>query len=90
MINVDGKVCAFCFGERLNVDTMVVHIMKARNDMDGLYTVILNEFLKRECTGFKYVNLEQDLGMEGLRKSKTSYHPIKRIKKYIIDLAPRP
>jgi len=47
---------------------------------------MMHEFLEKHGSIFEYVNLEQDLGIEGLRKSKESYHPIRLIDKYIINL----
>ncbi|MFA6282445.1 MAG: phosphatidylglycerol lysyltransferase domain-containing protein [Candidatus Omnitrophota bacterium] len=83
-IRVLGKICALTIAERLNKDTMVLHILKADPDMIGLYQVMTNEFMARESAGFKYVNFEQDLGVPGLRKAKLSYNPIELIKKYTL------
>jgi len=75
-IRVGGKPSAFIFAQALNPETLVVHALKADAAVPGLYQVMLNEFLSRQAQGFKYVNLEQDLGEEGLRKAKLSYHPV--------------
>jgi len=48
---------------------------------------MLWEFLNHETENFTYVNLEQDLGVEGLKRSKLSYHPQYMVKKYKITLA---
>ncbi|MDD5566122.1 MAG: phosphatidylglycerol lysyltransferase domain-containing protein, partial [Candidatus Omnitrophica bacterium] len=55
---MEGKACAVCIGQRLNQDTMVMHILKADPDIPGLYQTMLHEFLKREATVFTYINLE--------------------------------
>ncbi len=81
-IKVEGKISAVAIGERLNPNTLVLHILKANPNIEGLYQVMNNEFIVRQGADFEYVNLEQDLGVEGLRKSKLSYHPVKMIKKY--------
>lgn len=85
-IRVKGRMCALAIGEKLKNDTFVVHTLKALPDMPGLYQVINNEFLAKEAAGFEYVNLEDDLGAEGLRKAKLSYHPVNLVKKYTIKL----
>ena len=41
-------------------------------------------FVQREWSHVTFVNREQDLGLEGLRKSKMSYNPIRLVEKYEI------
>ena len=71
-------------GERLNSDTFCVHIEKADRSFDVIYTAINNLFVSSACEGYRYINREEDLGIEGLRKSKLSYHPVFLLNKYII------
>ena len=85
-IKVNGKIRAMAIAEALNVDTLVMHILKADPAMAGLYQVMLNDFLRVHADVFKYVNLEQDLGVAGMRASKQSYQPESLIKKYTISL----
>lgn len=86
VITIDGKVRAFTIGEQLNSDTFCVHIEKADASVDGLYPAINNEFLKYAAEGFKYVNREEDLGIEGLKKSKRSYNPVFVLDKYAVKI----
>lgn len=81
---VDEKCAAYTFGEMLNEDTLVIHIEKAHLEFEGAYQAINNLFLKNCCDEAKYVNREQDLGIEGLRRAKESYKPIRMVKKSII------
>jgi hypothetical protein len=85
VLMVEGKVRAVAIGQRLNSDTMVMHALKGMPDMPGVYQAMQNEFLAREGSAFTYVNMEQDLGIEGLRKSKLSYHPVKMVRKFRVS-----
>jgi hypothetical protein len=85
-ILIRGKVEAFTLGEPLNRDTVVIHIEKANPAFEGLYPTINQAFLENEWSGYTYVNREQDLGEEGLRKAKESYFPHHMVKKYTLML----
>jgi len=85
-ILINGKVEAFTLGEPLNGDTVVIHIEKANPSYEGLYTLINQAFLEKQWSGYTYVNREQDLGEEGLRKAKESYFPHHMVNKYTITL----
>lgn len=75
IIRIEGKIAAFTIGEGLNSDTFCVHIEKADTGYNGIYVGINNSFAKNAAVGYKYINREEDLGIEGLRRSKLSYHP---------------
>lgn len=75
VIRVGGKVEGFTIGSRINSDTMDIHIEKANAAINGAYTAVMNEFAKAESADFTYINREEDLGLEGLRRSKRSYYP---------------
>ncbi|MBI5251584.1 MAG: DUF2156 domain-containing protein [Desulfomonile tiedjei] len=83
-IVIDSRVEAFALGELLNDDTAVIHIEKANPHIPGLYAAINQMFCEREWTDVKYVNREQDLGVEGLRKAKQSYYPDHMVEKFIL------
>jgi hypothetical protein len=85
-ILIEGKVQAFTLGEPLNPETVVIHIEKANPAFEGLYAMINQAFLENEWSHFTYVNREQDLGEEGLRKAKESYFPHYLVHKYKIIL----
>ena len=85
-ILIEGQVQAFSFGEMLNTDTAVIHIEKANPEIDGLYTVINQRFCAAAWTNARFVNREQDLGLEGLRKAKQSYYPHHMVNKWIVQM----
>ncbi len=84
LIKVRGRFEAFTIGEMLNEDTAVIHIEKGNTDIFGIYPLINKEFVSRAFPHTKYINREEDMGEEGLRKAKMSYYPTKRLMKYII------
>ncbi len=86
LILINGRVEAFTLGEPLNPETVVIHIEKANPSFDGLYPTLNQYFLEHHWTGYRYVNREQDLGEEGLRKAKESYFPHHMVNKYILTL----
>lgn len=75
LLRQNGRVVAFTIGEELNEETFVVHIEKAFADVQGAYPMINREFAAHEAAGYTYINREEDLGLEGLRKAKLSYRP---------------
>ena len=84
VIRADGRVAAFTLGEKLNNSTFCVHIEKADTEYNGIYAGINNYFAKSAANGYKYINREEDLGIEGLRKAKSSYYPAFLLKKYTL------
>jgi hypothetical protein len=86
LIRVNGRFEAVTVGEQLNDNSVVIHIEKADSEIDGLYNLINRDFLKNEWSNLEYVNREQDLGVEGLRKAKLSYHPDYLIDKSIVKV----
>lgn len=75
LIRVQGEVIAFTLGERHSDALFVTHFEKAPADVQGAYTIINQEFTKNCLMDFEFVNREEDLGLEGLRKAKQSYNP---------------
>jgi hypothetical protein len=65
---------------------MVIHFEKGCPDYKGSYQAINKLFLENDDSTCEMVNREQDLGDEGLRKAKLSYHPVGYVKKYEVIL----
>ena len=82
LIRVEGKPVAFTLGEKLNNETFCTHIEKAYSEIRGAYPMINREFAANSLTGYKYINREEDMGSEGLRKAKLSYNPVMLLEKY--------
>ena len=79
------KLLAFTMGSFLNEDTFDIHFEKAWDDVPGAYNAINRAFagyLREKYPQLKWLNREDDLGLEGLRKAKLSYNPDHLVEKY--------
>jgi len=85
-IIADQKMVAYTIAEPLSQDTVVIHFEKGNPDYKGAYQAINQMFLEHNSEQFDFVNREQDLGDEGLRKAKLSYNPTNFLKKYRVTL----
>ncbi len=74
LIRANGKLVAFTLGEPITSDTFCVHVEKAA-DINGAYAIINQQFIEHEAAEFTYINREEDMGLENLRKAKLSYYP---------------
>ena len=81
-IFIGEKAVAFTLGTPINENIFDIFAEKALPEFSGAYAVINNEFAKR-LTAYKYLNREDDMGLEGLRKAKLSYRPNVILEKYI-------
>jgi len=83
---VGQEMVAYTIAEQLSKDMIVIHFEKANPDYKGAYQAINQMFLEHNGEQYDFVNREQDLGDEGLRKAKLSYYPIDFLKKYRVML----
>ena len=83
LIRVEGRPAAFTFGSPISGEAFDVHVEKALAEYGAAYTVINKEFASRELTSYRYINRENDLGIEGLRRAKQSYRPAIVLEKYV-------
>ena len=83
-ITANGKICAFCFGEQLSEDTFVTHHEKAFGDITGSYAMINRQMAQNLYQKYSFINREEDIGLEGLRKAKLSYYPCKMAQKGLL------
>lgn len=83
LLRVDGRIVAYALGERMwDNETFCVHFEKASPLFPQAYAAINKLFAEKSLGDYKYINREDDAGVEGLRKAKMSYQPEFLVKKY--------
>lgn len=83
LIRVDGKIVAYALGEAMaDGETFCTHFEKASPEYPSAYAAVNKFFAEILAKDYKYINREDDAGVEGLRKAKLSYQPEFLVKKY--------
>lgn len=81
----NGVPVAFTAGTKLDDEVFDVHFEKAMPGVEAAYTMVNREFARmvhEELPDIGAFNREEDMGIEGLRKAKLSYHPDILLMKY--------
>lgn len=89
VLYVGEKLIAFTVGERISSDTYNIHFEKAYSDIQGAYPMINREFVRQildRHSDVLYINREDDMGLENLRRAKQSYYPDFMVEKYSVCL----
>ena len=85
LLLMDGdKLLAMAMGSRLNKDTFDIHFEKALEANDGTYAAInqgFAQYLREKYPDICWLDREDDMGLEGLRRAKMSYNPERMIEK---------
>jgi uncharacterized protein len=87
LYTVDTKPVGFIIGEPLNNSMFVLHFAKADITYKGIYQYMYQAFAKELVGKFQFLNWEQDLNDEGLRRSKEAYLPDRHVKKLRLRIA---
>ncbi len=83
VVEVEGRIAAYTFGYLLNTSTFCVLFEIADRNVKGLGSYIFREFC-RELESYELINTMDDSGLEGLRRAKLAYHPLRLVESYII------
>ncbi len=86
IIRIDGKIVGVSTGEELTKDTVLIHSERADTNYEGIYNCINQEFCEKQWSNYKFINREEDLGIEGLRQAKLTYRPDLLLFKYIAKI----
>ena len=79
---IDGEMAGFVLASPLSAKMLDVHFMYGHPALRGISQTLLWEACNKSFSSFEELNLEQDLGIPGLRRSKLSYYPLRLAKKY--------
>jgi hypothetical protein len=85
-----GRLAAFSIFSRLNDDMYDIHFEKSDPAFKGAAQVINYETAAHLAPRCRFVNREQDLGIEGLRQAKRSYEPVRIESPYKLNYRPQP
>lgn len=85
-IYVDNKLVAFTVGEKITKNMQLIHIEKADYTYEGIFPMINQQYIINECIDVDWINREEDMGLEGMRRAKRSYNPARMIEKYIFSI----
>ncbi len=82
LLFANGTLASFSVSAVKN--DLIAHTLFEKADVNfvGAYQAINKCVATEFLSGVKYVNRQEDMGLEGLRKVKLSYHPIMLIEKY--------
>ena len=84
MIMNGDEVLALTMGSPMSESTFDVQFEKARADVNGAYAAVNREFanyIREKYPNVLFLDREEDMGLEGLRKAKRSYYPHHMIEK---------
>lgn len=91
LLRSGGRTVAMTMGNRIRTDVFDVNFEKAVSDIKGSYAAVNRAFaryLSEKYPELNYLNREDDMGLEGLRKSKLSYHPDVLLRKWVTISTP--
>lgn len=74
----EDEILGFTLGSLLTDTVFDVHFEKARADIQGAFPAVNRSFaryLRDKYPDLRYLDREEDMGLEGLRKAKLSYGP---------------
>lgn len=83
VLKVDNRIIGFSVGEILPTGVGAVYFEKADTTFEGVYAALNNLFASKHFPSVKYVNRQEDIGDEGLRRAKLSYRPRRIFMKYV-------
>lgn len=80
---INDEIVGFALGEILPTNVGAIYFEKGDIEFKGIYPLIDNLFCKQHFNEVRLINKQEDMGLEGLRKSKLSYNPVKLLNRFV-------
>ena len=80
---IDSTLAGYAYGAPLSDNCIDEIAEKGDISYSAIYQMVNQIFSDKIGSDFKYINREEDIGLEGLRKAKLSYQPCLLMSKYI-------
>ncbi len=88
VVFIDGRLCGYAYGVPLSDNAYDVIIEKGDRSISDIYRVLNRDLVRMCCKSYSYINREEDVGVEGLRKAKMSYKPDILLEKFVVTEVP--
>ncbi|MBI4439152.1 DUF2156 domain-containing protein [Candidatus Woesearchaeota archaeon] len=84
VVIIGGKIQGMTFGHALTREMCSIIVEKTNLNIKGLSEYIYREFVRSFWSGCRYVNAQEDMGVDYLRAAKESYHPVMLLKSFSV------
>ncbi len=81
---IDNVLCGYAYGVPLSANSFDVIIEKGDRRIPDIYRALNRDLVRICCSKYQYINREEDVGVEGLRRAKLSYQPDILLEKYLL------
>lgn len=87
LLRIAGDVQGYAYGSLLPGGAFDVMVLKGNLDFRYIWRALLRELARTVAPRAEFLNLEEDLGLPGLRENKLSYQPCALLARYQATLA---
>ena len=84
IITCDGRDAGFIFGYENTSSMFTMSMMKISLEQDPTLNTVAIYLMAKQLNRYKYINMEEDCGIEGLRTMKKLFNPYSMLGSYIL------
>lgn len=81
VVKIEGSLKGFTFGFPINKDVFCISHETTDRAVKGLSQFIFSSF-SRDIDGYRFINIMDDSGLDNLKRTKLSYHPVRLVRAY--------